>query len=326
MKKVADSLTLLRAKAVPTVRNINVRVTKLKIPNFTTVGNCRLFMIHAQTCTKYLHEEDQKEANRQNEDSFFVPNSNSKNNENLKIALSDGAGGMGLFAADWSKQLVDNLPNEPFENVENLSNWIGTFWEQFYDRYSQKAEKLGSDFQNKFFEQGSAATLIALWEKETTFEWVSYGDSCISIFSKNKTDNPFEMFPYHLPSQFSGYPHLINVQEECQKEGFLKGSFDKENVNFILLTSDALSLYILLRVWQTEKKEEFKKLTLENSKIGNLASKINEFEETISVNDFLESLWEIVESKEIFEKWCYEKHQNGVLESDDYTCVIVKSS
>ncbi len=290
--------------------------------------------IHAQTCTKYLHEEDQKEAYRQNEDAFCVYNSDSKSNKNdknLKIALSDGAGGMGLFAADWSRQLVDNLPNEPFENIESVSNWLGAFWEQFYDRYSQKAAKLGRDYQNKFFEQGSAATLVGLWEKETHFEWVTYGDSCISVFSKSsidnekdKNENTFQMFPYSLPSQFSGYPHLINVQEECQQEGFLKGSFEKENVSFILLTSDALSLYILLKAWQTEKKEEFEKLTLENSKIGHLANKINELEEVISVNDFLENLWEIAESKETFEKWCYEKHKLGVLESDDYTCVIVK--
>ena len=281
-------------------------------------------MIRSQTCTKYLHKEDQEEANRQNEDAFFVSNFDLKHNKNLKIALSDGAGGMGLFAADWSKQLVDNLPNEPFENVESVSNWIGTFWEQFYDRYSQKAEKLGSDFQNKFFEQGSAATLIALWEKENRFEWVIYGDSCISIFSKNEIDNTFEMFPYSLPSQFYGYPYLINVQEECLQEGFEKGSFENENVNFIILTSDALSLYILLKVWQVEKKEEFEKLTVENSKIGNLASKIDEIEKPISTNDFLENLWEIMESKESFEKWCYEKYNLGVLESDDYTCVIIK--
>ncbi|WP_338761019.1 hypothetical protein WAF17_14675 [Bernardetia sp. ABR2-2B] len=281
-------------------------------------------MIRSQTCAKYIHEEDQKEANRQNEDAFCIYNSDSKSDKNLKIALSDGAGGMGLFAADWSKQLVDNLPNEPFENVESVSNWLGTFWEQFYDRYSQKAAKLGSDYQNKFFEQGSAATLVGLWEKETVFEWVTYGDSCISVFSKSSIDNTFQMFPYSLPSQFSTYPHLINVQEECQQEGFLKGSFEKENVDFILLTSDALSLYILLRVWQTEKKEEFKKLTLENSKIGHLANKINELEEVISANDFLENLWKITESKESFEKWCYEKHKSGVLENDDYTCVIVK--
>lgn len=282
--------------------------------------------IRSQTCTKYLHEEDQKEANRQNEDAFFVfdkIDENNKDNQNLKIALSDGAGGMGLFAADWSNQLVNNLPPNPFKKVEELSNWIESFWEQFYDKFNQTAKNLGSDYQNKFIEQGSAATLIGLWQNKNRFDWVTYGDSCLSIFSKN--ENSFEMFPYNKPTDFLNYPFLINVQEECVKEGFLSGNFDikKDKVDFIILSSDALSLYILMKVWQFEKPNEFLELTTQNNKIAELANKINELEKPISTTDFLESLWNNLETKENFEKWCYEKYQNGVLESDDYTCILV---
>jgi len=281
--------------------------------------------IRSQTCSKYLHEEDQKEANRQNEDAFFVFD---EDETTLKIALSDGAGGMGLFAADWSNQLVNNLPQKPFKKVEELSNWIETFWEQFYDKFSQTAKDLGSDYQNKFIEQGSAATLIGLWQNENGFDWVTYGDGCLSIFSKKEKieENSFQMFPYNKPADFLNYPYLINVQEECTKEGFLSGNFDikNENTDFIILTSDALSLYILLKVWQFEKPIEFLELTKNNNKIAELANKINELEKPISTTDFLNTLWDNLETKEKFEKWCYEKYDLGVLESDDYTCVIVK--
>ena len=284
--------------------------------------------IRSQTCSKYLHEEDQEEANRQNEDAFFVFDEEKKK---TRIALSDGAGGMGLFAADWSNQLVYNLPQKPFKNAEELSNWIESFWEQFYDRYSQKAKELGSDYQNKFTEQGSAATLVGLWQNKTHFDWVTYGDSCLSIFSKNnskkdtKKDN-FQMFPYKKPSDFLNYPYLINVQEECVKEGFRNGSFDveKDKIDFVILTSDALSLYILMKVWQFEKPNEFLDLTKEKSKLAELAKKINELEKPISTTDLLKNLWNNLETKEIFEKWCYKKYQNGVLESDDYTCILVE--
>jgi hypothetical protein len=285
--------------------------------------------IRSQTCSKYLHEEDQKEANRQNEDAFFVFDKSDKvdkNNQNLKIALSDGAGGMGLFAADWSNQLVNNLPQNPFKNVEELSNWIESFWEQFYDKFSQTAKDLGSDYQNKFSKEGSAATLVGLWKNSTSFDWITYGDSCLSIFSKNKeTENNFQMFPYNKPTDFLNYPFLINVQEECVKEGFLSGNFDtqKDKIDFIILSSDALSLYILMKVWQFEKPKEFLELTKQTNKIAELANKINELEKPISTTDFLESLWDKLGTKENFEKWCYEKYQNGVLESDDYTCVLV---
>lgn len=285
-------------------------------------------MIRSQTCSKYLHEEDQKEANRQNEDAFYIFDKNdgdNKDNQNLKIALSDGAGGMGLFAADWSNQLVNNLPQNPFKKVEELSNWIESFWEQFYDRHNEKAKKLGSDYQNKFSQEGSAATLVGLWQNENRFDCVTYGDSCLSIFSKN--ENHFEMFPYNKPTDFLNYPFLINVQEECVKEGFLSGNFDikKDKIDFIILSSDALSLYILMKVWQFEKPNEFLELTKQTNKIAELANKINELEKPISTTDFLENLWDNLETKKKFEKWCYEKYDLGVLESDDYTCIIVKT-
>ena len=280
-------------------------------------------MIRSQTCSKYLHEEDQKEANRQNEDAFCVYD---KDESNLKISLSDGAGGMGLFAADWSEKLVNNLPQKPFKKVEELSSWMESFWEQFYDEFSQKAKDLGSDYQNKFSQEGSAATFIGLWQNENHFDWATYGDSCLSIFSNKTEEKKFQMFPYSKPSDFLNYPFLINVQEECREKGFLNGNFDtkKENVDFIILSSDALSLYILMKVWQYEKPTEFLELTKQNNKIAELASKINELEKPISTTDFLNILWNKLENKDFFKKWCYEKYQNGVLESDDYTCVIVK--
>lgn len=285
------------------------------------LGNCRLLMLRSQTCAKYLREEDREEANRQNEDAFFVFD---EEKEKIRIALSDGAGGMGLFAADWSRQLVDNLPSESFKKVEELSNWIESFWEQFYDRYSQKAKQLGSDYQNKFGKEGSAATLVGLWQKEKRFDWITYGDSCVGVFSKQ--ENQLEVFPYSQPTDFLNYPYLINVQEECVENGFLSGTIDttKTKIDFIFLATDALSLYILLKFWQAEKQKEFLELTHQKTKLGELASKINQLEKPISIIDFFEQLWNNLATKEVFEKWCYEKYKKGVLESDDYTCILVK--
>ena len=49
------------------------------------------------------------------------------------IAVSDGAGGGGVFAERWSKYLVERLPNEPIGSFEAFDEWIDGIWEPFYN-------------------------------------------------------------------------------------------------------------------------------------------------------------------------------------------------
>ena len=45
------------------------------------------------------------------------------------IAVSDGAGGGGVFAEKWSQYLVDHLPNEPITDYSAFDSWIDGIWE-----------------------------------------------------------------------------------------------------------------------------------------------------------------------------------------------------
>lgn len=45
------------------------------------------------------------------------------------IAVSDGAGGGGLFAERWSAYLLSHLPATPINSAEELAFWIGENWE-----------------------------------------------------------------------------------------------------------------------------------------------------------------------------------------------------
>ena len=45
------------------------------------------------------------------------------------IAVSDGAGGGGLFAERWSAYLLSHLPATPINSAEELAFWIGEIWE-----------------------------------------------------------------------------------------------------------------------------------------------------------------------------------------------------
>ena len=47
------------------------------------------------------------------------------------IAISDGAGGGGVFAERWSQYLVDHLPDKPIKNYKAFDKWIDGIWEPF---------------------------------------------------------------------------------------------------------------------------------------------------------------------------------------------------
>lgn len=47
------------------------------------------------------------------------------------IAVSDGAGGGGVFADLWSQYLVEHLPHEPITDYKTFDNWldaVSTIW------------------------------------------------------------------------------------------------------------------------------------------------------------------------------------------------------
>ena len=69
------------------------------------------------------------------------------------IAVSDGAGGGGVFAERWSQYLVDNLPDNPIKSYKAFDKWIDGIWEPFYNGCEEEAQKIGGMFLNKFYDE-----------------------------------------------------------------------------------------------------------------------------------------------------------------------------
>lgn len=168
------------------------------------------------------------------------------------IAVSDGAGGGGVFAEFWSKYLVEHLPNEPITDFASFDKWIDSIWEPFYNECEEKAKKIGGLFLNKFYDEGSLATLVVVWKNG---QWISYGDSVAFCYDKK---HGTLQHTFGKLSDFNNPPYLINCKDSLNETGFKYGQFKLADDNVVFATSDALAHYIIM-MYEITHKDEFAK-------------------------------------------------------------------
>ena len=172
-----------------------------------------------------------------NEDAILVK-------ENV-VAISDGAGGGGVFADEWSRYLVGKLPENPFSGFDEFDSWVNGISDEFYDTHEEIAKKHGGLFLEKFYDEGSFATLVAIWRVSANeYIWVSYGDSV--AFAYNPMTNTLEHSFTHLVD-FNQAPRLISLISPLDPDGFRTGHFIIEPGTYVFAASDALAHYIIAR-------------------------------------------------------------------------------
>lgn len=156
------------------------------------------------------------------------------------ITVSDGAGGGGVFADCWSRYLVERLPDEPIESFEAFDKWIDGIWEPFYNGCEEEAKKIGGLFLNKFYDEGSFATLVAVWESG---RWMSYGDSVAFCYNRRTGELQHS---FTCLADFNRPPYLINCKDPLDENGFRSGKFNIDDDSFVFAVSDTLAHYILM--------------------------------------------------------------------------------
>ena len=95
-------------------------------------------------------------------------------------------------------------------------------------------------FLNKFYDEGSFATIVAVWNNG---QWIGYGDSVAFCYNK-KTGELQHSFT--SLSDFNNPPYLINCKDPLNPIGFRPGKFDVVTTSVLFAASDALAHYILL--------------------------------------------------------------------------------
>lgn len=159
------------------------------------------------------------------------------------VAVSDGAGGGGLYADLWSRYLMEHLPEEPLTSFEQTDLWIDGIWESFYNECEERAKQEGGLVLNKFYEEGSFATLAAAWRVGNICRWIAYGDSV--VFHYNKKSGVLE-HSFTKLSDFNNPPYLINCKDPLCEDGFRCGEFKLDSNSIVFCATDALAHFVMM--------------------------------------------------------------------------------
>lgn len=235
------------------------------------------------------------------------------------IAVSDGAGGGGVFADLWAKYLVEHLPNGPIIDYQAFDGWIDSIWEPFYNDCEEQVKAEGGMLLNKFYDEGSFATLVAVWKDGC---WMSYGDSVAFCYDKRIGELKHS---FGRLVEFNNPPYLVNCKDPTNEKGFKSGRFEVTEDCIVFAASDALAHYILMmyevahRVRFAEELQEALEAQTKDSNFVRtaLTMKMLDFERDV--------LGKLLNCKNT---WNFTQHlrsqrKKGLIGHDDYSLVIM---
>lgn len=242
------------------------------------------------------------------------------------LAVSDGAGGGGIFAERWSQYLVQHITESSIPSFAELNEWIESIWEKFYNEQEQSAIQKGGMILQKFYDEGSFATLAAAWIAKDKFNWITYGDSVVFHYNKKskKLDHSFTCL-----KDFASAPYLINWKDELSEDGFKYGTFPLDKDSILLLASDTLSQYILMMYLlcnpSSEHDNEINEVINSHFKLSKNISMAQLYIKEAKPDfekDILYPLINSLSSEEAFSKYLKGLCESGLLGYDDYTLAI----
>ena len=235
------------------------------------------------------------------------------------IAVSDGAGGGGVFVERWSQYLVAHLPEKPIKNYKAFDKWIDSIWEPFYNECEDEAKKIGGLFLNKFYDEGSFATLVAVWKNGL---WICYGDSVAFCYNK-KTGELQHSFT--RLTDFNNPPYLINCKDPLNEDGFRSGKFKVDKNCIVFAASDTLAHYILM-MYEVANKEKYADELKEAINAQTKNSNFIKTAMTLEGVDFVKIV--IVKLQNCYTRPILQSHikglkKKGLIGHDDYSLAIM---
>ena len=243
------------------------------------------------------------------------------------IAVSDGAGGGGLFAERWSRCLLDHLPASPITTAEELDLWIERIWEPFYNQCEADARGLGGMSLEKFYDEGSFATLVAVWKTSATkCRWMSFGDSVAFRYDR---DTRKLAHTFGRIGDFDNPPCLINCKDNINGKGFKSGEWEINDHTAVFAASDSLAHYILMMYEVGNRDyydEELREAEARHTKNGDHVKMAAALQPAANFEkEILRKLFNCANHPTNFKRHLESRMRKGLLAADDYSLAVLQT-
>jgi hypothetical protein len=273
---------------------------------------------------KTIYNFIEKNSEYENEDALVVKESNDFH----LLSLSDGAGGAGIFCKDWALFLAEQQPVAPFCSDLQASEWFLKLSKLFYEKQIKKIDTSDDFVREKFYEDGSYATLLYCWvsKKENTLYYTGTGDTTLFIFSKNgKEFIPQVIYPINTQNKLNDSPKLLNWNKEL-KYSLLSNSASFKNGDIAIMCTDGLARRIIYQLYILDQQNTENLLgpSISASKDLDLLEFIRTGFDFKTVANFLR-YWEklIVKDRNQFKQELMKLIERNELEKDDYSIIFI---
>jgi hypothetical protein len=248
----------------------------------------------------------------ENEDALRVEQ---YDNSKKLIAISDGAGGVGIYCKQWAEFIVANAPE--IADI-NLASWFLSASKEFYLKYCD-VDFGDVETKEKFISGGSYATLLFLWidYDKKLLNYVAVGDSSLFIFRKveNGTYLPSLIYPINDNEFIDQNPTLLNWKKANQIDSIK--TFSLQEGDILIAGTDSISRWILENLLVVQPTET-RALLNPNFKIDNETLEKHKLSEYSfkKTEDIFEAIpKDKTEAIKYFENFI----KNNFMEADDIT-------
>ncbi len=266
---------------------------------------------------------------RQNEDRFRLQRSRT----GLLAAVSDGAGGSGLFCGPWAETLVARLPSLPIAGIDGLNRWMDGFCLAFRSDHLQKT--LSQPVKHgKFVREGSFATLAACWlsfqRGKAAMRWLGYGDSQILVFDRTGAKPVLAAAYPPTLAVLERSPALLNWKDLPDKSRLRTGALLLPPRATIAVASDGMGQFLLFSylaghapgLRDSRMAKEFARLSGNDSRLGE-AIRAHRRHPRTPFAKVLEQARAALKSDAAFCAYVQARHRDGLLANDDATLLLI---
>ncbi|CAA7622386.1 hypothetical protein [Magnetospirillum sp. UT-4] len=268
---------------------------------------------------------------RQNEDRLRL----SRTPDGVLAAISDGAGGAGLYCGPWAERLLTRLPRVPLAGFKALNEWLDGFCMGFRSEYAALSQATPVRHA-KFVREGSFATLMAGWlssrQGRAALRWLAYGDSLMLVFDRGSGRQPAlrQVYPGSL-GVLDRAPHLLNWKDIPRESALFGGEVILPRHGTVILASDGIGQYLLLRALAGMGRgqadfpmaAEFARLASSDGRLGQAIRNHRARPPGQGLGAELAALRHSLRSDQTFAARMGQLHQRGLLANDDCSVILI---